>query len=129
MSSRRAKKRQGGRSRQWLGRAVGVVGIGAFVLLVVGYVGVRKYLHSDGFRRLLSEEASRTLGISGSFSSFRWDGLQVDTPSFEASGDGVVQSLRADNLHTDIGLGKVTKGIRLEANSVEGSSAGVEDRR
>jgi len=110
MSSRRARKRQGTRSRQWLGRAAAVVGIGVFVLLVAGYVGVRKYLHSEGFRRLLSEEASRTLGISGTFSSFRWDGLQVDTSSFEASGDGKIQSITADNLHTEIGLSKVTQG-------------------
>lgn len=110
MSSRRAKKRQSTRSRQWLGRAGAVIAIGVFVLLVAGYVGVRKYLHSDGFRRLLSEEASRTLGISGTFSSFRWDGLQVDTPSFEASGDGKIQSISADNLHTEIGLSKVTRG-------------------
>jgi len=111
MSSRRAQKRQGARNRQWLGRAAAVFGIGAFVILVAGYVGVRKYLHSEGFRRLLSEEASRTLGISGSFSSFRWDGLQVETPSFEASGDGKVKSLRAENMHTEIGLAKVSKGI------------------
>lgn len=90
------------------------------MVLVAGYVGVRKYLHSEGFRRLLSEEASRTLGISGSFSSFRWDGLQVDTSSFEASGDGKVRSIRADNLHTEIGLGRVTKGIW----EVRGSNVG-----
>lgn len=111
MSSRRAKKRQTSRSRQWLIRAAAGIGIGVFILLVGGYVGVRKYLHSDGFRRLLSEEASRTLGISGSFSSFRWDGLQVDTPSFEADGDGKIRSISADNLHTEIGLSKVTRGI------------------
>jgi len=120
MSSRRAKKRQGARNRKWIGRAAAVLGIGAFVVLVAGYVGVRKYLHSEGFRRLLSEEASRTLGISGSFSSFRWDGLQVDTSSFDASGEGKIQSLRADNLHTEIGLAQVTKGIW----QVRGSNVG-----
>ncbi len=120
MSSRRAKKRQGGRSRKWLSRVAGTVGIGAFVVLVASYVGVRKYLHSEGFRRLLSEEASRTLGISGSFASFRWDGLQVETPSFEASGEGQIRSIRADKLHTEIGLGRVTRGVW----EVRGSNVG-----
>lgn len=90
------------------------------MLLVAGYAGVRKYLHSEGFRRLLSEEASRTLGISGSFSSFRWDGLQVETPAFEANGDGRIRTLRAENLHTEIGLGKVSRGVW----QVRGSNVG-----
>jgi hypothetical protein len=129
MSSRRDKKRQGVRSRQWLGRAAALFGVGAFVVLVAAYVGVRKYLHSEGFRRLLSEEASRTLGISGEFSSFRWDGLQVDTPSFEAIGEGKVRSLRAENVHTEIGLGQVTKGTwQLRGSNVGSIEATVDAR-
>lgn len=111
MSSRRARQRRGTEKGGWLGRSLVVAGIGALVVLVGGYVGVRRYLHSEGFRRLLSEEVSRSIGVAGNFGSFRWDGLQVDTSSFEAAGEGQVQALKAEKLHAEVGLGAVTRGI------------------
>ena len=93
-----------------MGRTIGILGVLLFLGLVVGYVGIRKYLHSEGFRLLLSEQASHTLGIHGEFSPFRWDGLQVDTGGFEADGPGAMSHVRADNLHTEVGLGAVTHG-------------------
>jgi hypothetical protein len=111
MSSRRARKRRGDTGGKWLSRTVLILGIGAFAVLVAGYVGVRRYLHSEGFRKLLSEQASRTIGVPGNFKPFRWDGLQVDTAGFEAEGEGPIRQLRADNLHTEISLNGVTKGI------------------
>jgi len=111
MSSRRARKRRGEAVKSgWFGRGVMVLGVGAFLLLVAAYVGVRRYLHSEGFRVLLSEQASRVLGVPGQFSPFRWDGLQVDTPAFSAQGEAEVKNLRADSLHLEVGLGGVTKG-------------------
>lgn len=87
-----------------------MAGVGVFLVLVAAYVGVRRYLHSEGFRVLLSEQASRVLGVPGQFSPFRWDGLQVDTSAFTAEGKGEVKNLRADNLHLEVGLSGVTKG-------------------
>ncbi|MGC4014091.1 MAG: hypothetical protein QM755_06160 [Luteolibacter sp.] len=111
MSSRRAKKRRGESVKAgWLGRIAVVLGIGVFLVLVGAYVGVRKYLHSEGFRVLLSEQASRVLGVPGQFAPFHWDGLQVNTSAFSAEGEGGVKNLRADNLHLEVGLGGVTKG-------------------
>ncbi|MFD0895233.1 hypothetical protein KBB96_00260 [Luteolibacter ambystomatis] len=96
--------------RGWMGRITAVLGVGAFLILVLAYVGVRRYLHSEGFRVLLSEQASRVLGVPGQFSPFHWDGLQVDTSAFSAEGEGEVKNLRADNLHLEVGLNGVTKG-------------------
>lgn len=76
-----------------------------------GYLLLRSYLHSDAFRNFLSAEASDMAGVTGRFDRFRWEGLAVDTDSFVASSDGPVTALRADGLHTEIGLGGVRRGV------------------
>jgi hypothetical protein len=89
--------------------------IGLVVVLVLGLfaviLGVRGYLHSDSFRRLLSAEAGKALEAEGEFDSFRWKGLQVRTDSFEAAGSGLVRNLRADGIETEIGLGGFGRGV------------------
>lgn len=72
---------------------------------------MRYYLHSDAFRIFLSQEASRKIGAAGEFAPFQWQGLAVDTESFSAKGNGRIRELRADGLHTEIGLGSVSRGI------------------
>jgi len=97
--------------RRWLGKAavwllvLGVLGFG------VGYGLLRRYLHSDAFRMFLSAEAGKAAGVTGEFAPFQWQGLAVDTESFEARGTGPVTGLRADGLHTEIGLGGVRRGV------------------
>ena len=109
--SRRSRKRGGVGERRWLGKAggwllvLGVLGFGA------GYGLLRRYLHSDAFRIFLSAEASEAAGVKGEFAPFSWHGLAVDTESFEARGAGPVTGLRADGLHTEIGLGGVRRGV------------------
>jgi hypothetical protein len=109
--SRRSRKRNGGGASRWLVRsAVGLLVL-AILSLGVGYGLLRRYLHSDSFRKFLSEEASSLAGVTGEFAPFRWEGLAVDTESFEAKGESTMTSLRADGLHTEIGLGGVTRGV------------------
>lgn len=109
--SRRSRKRSAAGENRWLGKAavgllvVGVVGLGA------GYALIRGYLHSDAFRKFLSVEASEMAHVTGEFAPFRWQGLAVDTETFEATGDGPVTNLRADGLHTEIGLGGLSRGV------------------
>ena len=110
MSRRSRKRREAGGSR-WLGKVVvgalvlGVVGLG------VGYGMLRSYLHSDAFRKFLSVEAGDMGGVTGEFGPFHWEGLAVDTDSFEAKGEGLITGLRADGLHTEVGLGGVRRGV------------------
>ena len=85
--------------------------VAGVVLLVGIYAAVRGYLHSDGFRKFLSAEAGAAAGVSGEFAPFEWDGLAVETDSFEATGDGVLAEVRADGLHTEIGLGGLKRGV------------------
>ena len=72
---------------------------------------VRNYLHGDAFRRLLSEKVSKAIGVQGEFGAFRWDGLALDSASFNASGDGPLRGLQMEGLHTEIGLGGLKNGV------------------
>ena len=117
--SRRSRRRSGAQSGGWLGRIL----IGLFLTVVIvsggGYLTLRSYLHGDGFRKFLSNEVSRAADVKGEFSLFRWDGLAVDTDSFEAQGTGPLVKLRADGLHTEAGFGGVKRGVwELNGTSV-----------
>ena len=82
------------------------------LLAAGGFYGlVRSYLHGDNFRRLLSEKASKALGTPGEFSTFRWDGLALESASFTANGSGPLRSLQMDGLRTEIGLGGLKHGV------------------
>ena len=109
--SRRSRRTKAAGEKRWAGKvAVGLLVLGV-VLLGSIYAAVRSYLHSDGFRKFLSAEASDLVGVSGEFGSFHWDGLAVDTDSFEATGQGLVTNVRADGLHTEVGLGGLKGGV------------------
>jgi hypothetical protein len=81
------------------------------VCAALGYWSLKNYLHSDGFRHLLSAKVSKGLGMRGEFSPFRWDGLVVDTGFFDATGTGLIGTLHADGLHTEVNLSGVRRGV------------------
>lgn len=90
------------------------------LMIGTGYLMLRSYLHSDGFRKFLSGEVSRAANVKGEFAPFRWDGLVVDTSTFESTGDGPLSVLRADGLHTEISFDGVRRGVwELKGSSVE----------
>jgi hypothetical protein len=109
--SRRSRRHRPAGEKRWLGKAAVVSLILGVVILAGGYGLIRNYLHSDSFRKFLSSEASKVAGVTGEFSPFRWQGLAVDTGSFEATGPGPVTAVRADGLHTEVGLGGVRRGV------------------
>lgn len=111
--SRRARRR--GRTRAaggaWAPRiAIGLI-LGSVVAAALLFAAIRGYLHSDGFRQFLSAKASRAAGVDGRFSPFRWDGLAVNTDAFEASGGGAIRKLKVEGMHTEVGLGGLTRGF------------------
>jgi hypothetical protein len=81
------------------------------VCAALGYWTLKNYLHSEGFRRMLSAKVSKGLGMTGEFSPFRWDGLVAETGLFEATGAGVIGALHADRLHTEVNLSGVRRGV------------------
>ncbi len=109
--SRRARRKRGGSKGPWFGKVL--IGLGIVLILGVGigYAAIRMYLHSDGFRKFMSAEVSRSAKVSGVFAPFFWDGLAVETGSFEAEGEGLVKALRADRISTEIGFGGLTRGV------------------
>jgi AsmA-like C-terminal region len=109
--SRRSKRRKTAGKRPWLGKALAAVVVALVLAIGVGYGVLRSYLHSDAFRKFLSAEASETAGVTGEFGLFRWQGLALETSSFEATGPSLITAVRADDLHTEVSLDGVTRGV------------------
>ena len=109
--SRRSRRKKGAGKGPWLGKAVVTLGVLLIISLGLGYMGLRAYLHSDGFRKFLSAQVSGAAGVDGSFSPFRWDGLAVETAGFDATGKGLIAGLQADEIATEIGFGGLSRGV------------------
>ncbi|MBC8128567.1 MAG: hypothetical protein H8M99_15620 [Gloeobacteraceae cyanobacterium ES-bin-144] len=109
--SRRARKRGNSGGAGWLGKAVIILIAASILSAAVFYAAVRSYLHSDAFRVFMSDKASALGKVDGTFTSFRWEGLSVETSTFDATGRGAVKTLRLDGLHTEIGLSGLRRGV------------------
>jgi len=111
--SRRSRRRRGkapSRGSWWL-RGTGALLALALVAMAGGWLWLRSWLHSEDFRRMLSAEAGKSLGVDARFGRFDWDGTRVTTERFEAEGDGLVERIDAEGLQIDIGLGKVRQRV------------------
>ncbi len=128
--SRRSRKREVAGQKRYFGKILlGVVVVG-IVVLCVGYGMLRSYLHSDAFRKFLSAEAGDAAGVSGEFAPFRWEGLAVDTDSFAATGDGLITGVRAEGLHTEVGLGGVRRGVwEIKGSSLRRLEVSIDARK
>ena len=125
------------RSRR-AGKAGGVGWLGktGLVLVVLGVVGaavlygtIRSYLHSDAFRRFLSAKVSQAADVDGQFTPFTWDGLAVETSSFEATGKGMFHSVKLEGLHTEVGLGGLRRGVwEIQSSRVQRVEVQVDSR-
>lgn len=109
--SRRSRKKKGGGSEPWLGKAFIGLGVLLIIALGAGYLGLRAYLQSDAFRKFLSAQVSGAAKVDGSFAQFRWDGLAVETAGFDATGEGLIAGVQADEIGTEIGFGGITRGV------------------
>lgn len=109
--SRRARRKKGAGKNPWFGKLVVVFGVVLIVGSAVGYLGLRAYLHSDGFRKLLSAKVSGAAEVKGEFAAFFWDGLAVETAVFEGTGKSLVRGVRADLIDTEIGFGGIRRGV------------------
>jgi hypothetical protein len=109
--SRRARRKKGAGKNPWLGKVLIVFGALILISVGVGYLGLRSYLHSDGFRKFLSAQISKAAKVDGSFSPFTWDGMAVKTERFEATGKGLVSDVVAERIATEVGFGGVGRGV------------------
>ncbi|MES2981228.1 MAG: hypothetical protein V4727_02855 [Verrucomicrobiota bacterium] len=109
--SRRARRKKGAGKNPWLGKALVIFGAVVLLAIGVGYLALRAYLHSDGFRKFLSAEVSNAAKVDGHFGAFSWDGLAVETERFDATGKGLVSDIMAERIGTEIGFGSVGRGV------------------
>ncbi len=109
--SRRSRRRGNTGGGGWLGKAALTLIVICVLSAAILYGMVRSYLHSEGFRRLLSEKVSSAAQLSGEFTPFRWEGLAVDTSSFSGTGAGPVKELRVEGLHTEVGVSGLRRGV------------------
>jgi len=106
MASRRERRRagssRGSSTRVWLGRLlVGILVLGA-LLVPVGYMWLKNYLRSDGFRLLVNLKVSEALEVEARFDTFKWDGIELSAPNFIAEGEGLIRRIEAEELKTEV---------------------------
>ena len=102
MASRRARRRagssRGSNTRVWVGRlTVGILVLGA-LLVPGGYIWLKSYLRSEGFRSMVNQKVSQVLDVEAAFDKFKWDGMEITAPIFIADGKGLIQRIEADEL-------------------------------
>ncbi|HAT20003.1 MAG TPA: hypothetical protein DCS85_07585, partial [Verrucomicrobiales bacterium] len=86
----------------WLGRLlVGILVLGA-LLVPVGYMWLKNYLRSDGFRLLVNLKVSEALEVEAEFDTFKWDGIELSAPNFIAEGEGLIRRIEAEELKTEV---------------------------
>lgn len=109
--SRRARRKKGAGKNPWLGKVLIVFGTLIFLTVAVGYLGLRAYLHSDGFRKFLSAQVSHLTKVNGNFAVFSWDGMAVKTERFDATSKGLISDIVAERIGTEVGFGGVGRGV------------------
>jgi hypothetical protein len=109
--SRRARRKQGAGKNPWLGKVLIIFGALIFLAVAVGYLGLRAYLHSDGFRKFLSAQVSNVAKVDGNFAGFFWDGMAVKTERFDATSKGLITDIVAERIGTEVGFGGVGRGV------------------
>ncbi|WP_193212460.1 hypothetical protein [Luteolibacter marinus] len=111
MSRRQRRKAAAKGKGTWLPRALAGLLVAGVVVMGGGYLWLRSWLHGEEFRRMLSTEAGKALEVNSEFGPFRWSGTRMDTPSFKASGEGIVRSIDAEGLRVEMGLGGWWQGV------------------
>lgn len=85
--------------------------LSAAVVSVAGYVWLRSYLASADFRRMIVSQAEKTLKAQSTMSPLRWDGFQVNTDYFEATGPSSMKQLSVEGVKTGIDAAGVMRGV------------------
>ena len=93
----------------WLGRSV----LGFLVLAVIsalgGYLWLKHYLRSDGFRQMVNLKVSAALEVEAAFDEFKWDGMEMTSPNFQAEGDALIRRVEVEDLKSEISLGALLR--------------------
>jgi hypothetical protein len=128
MSSRRQRRRKeaavGAKGRWFIRILVGGL-LGLLVVFGGGYLWLGKWLHGEGFRRMISDGAGEATRTKAEFGTFDWSGTLLQTPSFDATGDSLVRSIDAKGLKVDVGIAAAWHGV-LEIDNARARSINIE---
>ena len=99
-------------------RRVLIAGVVVVCVLVTGTVivanfGVKRWLRSEHFQHLLEDEISTALHADAHLAPLRWEGLRLESDSFEATGNGSgsVAKIAAGPLRADFDLAALLRGV------------------
>lgn len=96
------------------------------LLVLIGVWQIRGYLHSDGFRKLLSAKVSHNIKAEGQFEPLSWTGSSFYSEKYAAQGKigAKFQGIDADQVRADINLRGVWNQ-KWEVDSVQIEHLGV----
>ena len=109
----------------WLGRLAIAVFVLSILLIPGGYIWLKNYLRSEGFRSMVNQKVSQVLEVEAAFDEFQWDGMEVTAPTFIAEGPGLIRRIEADELKAEVRFGPLL-GKRVETDSLQLSRLHVE---
>ncbi len=95
------KGNKGKRKGLWWKISLGVIVV-ALLTVIVGYNRVIAFLHSETFRKDISQRVGDELGCEAEFGKFKWNGLSGRNSGFKAHGDGLVSEVALDDLAVDV---------------------------
>ncbi len=96
---------------RWILRLTVLAMIVAAIGSVAAYMWLRSYLGSSDFRKMILTQTGKTLRAETSMTPLRWDGFQVNTDSFEASGPAAMKQISVEGIKTGIDAGGVIRGV------------------
>tara|TARA_B100000925_G_scaffold291488_1_gene279759 strand:+ start:948 stop:2693 length:1746 start_codon:yes stop_codon:yes gene_type:complete len=109
----------------WLGRLAIAVFVLSILLIPGGYIWLKNYLRSEGFRSMVNQKVSQVLEAEAAFDEFQWDGMEVTAPTFIAEGPDLIRRIEADELKAEVRFGPLL-GKRVETDSLRLSRLHVE---
>ncbi len=72
---------------------------------------MKKYLHSDDFRRFIGESVGAVIDADTEFALFEWQGMDVRTAGLEAKSGGLLQKMEAEGMQARLSLAGVRRGV------------------
>jgi hypothetical protein len=96
-------------TRFWL-RALGGLlaglAVGLVLLVVGGHWWLNRYLHSDGFRKLVGQKTAAALRAEGEYLPLHWTGMTAYSDGFHARGlpGTALKELRADQIRAELAV-------------------------
>jgi len=96
---------------------VAVLAAAAVAGLLGGYLWLKGYLSSEGFRKSMNRRVSEALEAEARFERFDWDGMMVRVPRFDAYGSRMIDYVEMEDFETEVRMAALLRR-KLEASEV-----------